>query len=721
MSKRCTFTLDPERWSTETGRRCPLSADELTDGVWVCPRRATHGDRCVYHASDADPGRERLERDLAGRPDPDDIVSESGVHPARAAKRLVGARLRDVDLAHRRLGRDDTYPIDLRCATLGTVDATGAAVRVPVSLAGAALTELRLPDATFDRELDLRHAAVEESIHAKRGTFRERVRIKHAVVDGSVTFTDATCEGDLEVSESAVGAVSVLSARVDGDLSLRNAVAASGVTLRRTAVGGDLRLGETACSGTVAIAHLSASNVRADGVTIDDGGAFRAPQVTVGGDASLRRTTVDGDVVFRGADIGGDLKIDGVDKRFGSADGLRVDGDLVLVDATVAGELSAGSTGNRPLTVGGRLSAARLEAPTARLAPRLRHRAARAVDLSDARIGGGSLARPPDADRIWFDCTGATIGDVSVGGGRNALDCVRFVETTFRSFQFSRYRAAFSRQGWRPWAVSEAGGAAVASTACLPLARRLVEDFSGRGGDGNAEPDGGDRTAYDGDPDAGSNAGRRPDPQVVRDALDAAAYDGEADPAAVAEALSSPRGEAVDEVLDLLTGASDATPTPDEREATLLMAKNGADRVGDNRSASEFFIREKRATRDRHAVRADEADGLVDRVRARYDWGSNLLFSVAAGYGERPRRTVVLSALVIALFSVVYAATIQSPPYGRAVGYVILSLESFVTLVLGGAASIADPRIRLLAQIQGFVGAFLIALFVVTLTRSIDR
>lgn len=63
----------------------------------------------------------------------------------------------------------------------------------------------------------------------------------------------------------------------------------------------------------------------------------------------------------------------------------------------------------------------------------------------------------------------------------------------------------------------------------------------------------------------------------------------------------------------------------------------------------------------------------------------------------------------------------SEPLYGDAIGYLVLSLQSFVTLVLGGAEDVGGPWIRLLARVEGFVGAFLIALFVFTLTRSIHR
>jgi hypothetical protein len=65
--------------------------------------------------------------------------------------------------------------------------------------------------------------------------------------------------------------------------------------------------------------------------------------------------------------------------------------------------------------------------------------------------------------------------------------------------------------------------------------------------------------------------------------------------------------------------------------------------------------------------------------------------------------------------------TMTARPYGTTVGYLILSLEPFITPVLGGTARIDEPRIRLLAEIEGFLRAFFIVLFVFTLTRSIHR
>jgi hypothetical protein len=63
-----------------------------------------------------------------------------------------------------------------------------------------------------------------------------------------------------------------------------------------------------------------------------------------------------------------------------------------------------------------------------------------------------------------------------------------------------------------------------------------------------------------------------------------------------------------------------------------------------------------------------------------------------------------------------------SGPHGESgwVPYLILSFESFVTLVLG-SPNIDNTYLRLLAEIEGFIGIFTIGLFVFTLTRAIHR
>lgn len=163
-------------------------------------------------------------------------------------------------------------------------------------------------------------------------------------------------------------------------------------------------------------------------------------------------------------------------------------------------------------------------------------------------------------------------------------------------------------------------------------------------------------------------------------------------------------------------------PKANDCESTYLKAKNGANAIGDTKAAAEFFRREMLARRDQYVLTArDKSEDLRTRVRATGRWCANTLLNVTAGYGERPSRVIIVSVGTIVGFAGVFGLLQSEPLYNTPIGYLVLSLQSFITLVLGGAEDAGGPWIRLLAQIEGFIGAFLIALFVFTLTRSIHR
>lgn len=164
-----------------------------------------------------------------------------------------------------------------------------------------------------------------------------------------------------------------------------------------------------------------------------------------------------------------------------------------------------------------------------------------------------------------------------------------------------------------------------------------------------------------------------------------------------------------------LAARFDVSLTIEQQEMTYINARKGADDVGDNNVASHFFVNELRTRRQRHKREGDYRRYL-----------SNLLFDFIAGYGERPARVIRSSALCVALFAAGYWALWQLYPsfssniYDGVAGALLLSFASFSAFVLGGADVTVRP-IRLLANLEAFVGAFLIALFVFTLTRSLHR
>jgi hypothetical protein len=105
---------------------------------------------------------------------------------------------------------------------------------------------------------------------------------------------------------------------------------------------------------------------------------------------------------------------------------------------------------------------------------------------------------------------------------------------------------------------------------------------------------------------------------------------------------------------------------------------------------------------------------------------SNSVLWISSGYGEKPSKVILTSFAVILFYAMIYTglwSLISSEPpvgYSGFGGSMVFSLESFTTLVLGGGE--VDPNVvKFVGYSEGFLGAFLIALFVFTLTRSVHR
>lgn len=150
---------------------------------------------------------------------------------------------------------------------------------------------------------------------------------------------------------------------------------------------------------------------------------------------------------------------------------------------------------------------------------------------------------------------------------------------------------------------------------------------------------------------------------------------------------------------------------PGELRSTYLKAKNGAQEVGDDSAAAEFFVHEMRYKRKSYARAVTEHHSGW----ALFQWLSNWGYSVTAGYGERPFRTFLASSGFIGVFALGYMS-LAPLSVDAALAF---SFQAFVALVLGEPAGAS--RFPLLAAFEAFVGAFMIALFVFTLTRSINR
>ncbi len=162
------------------------------------------------------------------------------------------------------------------------------------------------------------------------------------------------------------------------------------------------------------------------------------------------------------------------------------------------------------------------------------------------------------------------------------------------------------------------------------------------------------------------------------------------------------------------------THSPERLENLYLRAKNGANEIGETRASAEFFIREMTYRRAGHRRQALTGDSLRRRVRGASRWLSNAALRLTCGYGERPFRPVVFSLGLIVVFAGLYAWLGIPIAYVKPYGYLTFSVEGFVSLILG-LPEATESSLGFVVALEGFLGGFVIALFVFTLTRSISR
>jgi hypothetical protein len=188
------------------------------------------------------------------------------------------------------------------------------------------------------------------------------------------------------------------------------------------------------------------------------------------------------------------------------------------------------------------------------------------------------------------------------------------------------------------------------------------------------------------------------------------------------------------EVADWLEFAGDVADPVDRRglERTYLQAKLGATGVGDNESASAFFLREVRYRRRAYAAHVRDRDhSLAHRLRAGIRWAGGVAFDLIAGYGERPRRVLAVSLVVLLAAAMSYPATGGLDTGAGIVSYatdgpaavvdgLYFSAVTFATLGLGDVYPVDDIG-RSLAAFEGLAGAFLTALLVFSLGRRVTR
>ncbi len=308
-----------------------------------------------------------------------------------------------------------------------------------------------------------------------------------------------------------------------------------------------------------------------------------------------------------------------------------------------------------------------------------------AINFYRAKIPEGRFEQPKSPG-TYYDFTEATVGDLELMFHENSSDqdklfeYFRFYETEFDGFDFSKsiYRKEFKENGWR-----------LESTKNSEETDRSVSE---------------------------------------RTAIGDLRY------------LFVKPGQNVKSLWEkywrLLREGSD--PDPDNKinklESTYRKAKIGADKQGDSDASSKFFQKELKYRRRSHGQQAwlwnteqlNQIPTPWERISRAWLWFTNWVLWLTSGYGEKPKRVILASVVVILMFATTYEITWalveQTRPeqFRGLTGSLTLSAEMFTTIILGGSDVESGP-IRMLSYIQGFIGSFFIALFVLTITRSVRR
>ncbi len=694
---RCSFRLHRDKIPTDkreetmAGTRTRLDTDE--DGYWECSHHAEIEGRCPFHApEDARPdsavvSREAIRRIRSTDPDLDRETR-------RDRKQFIGATVETLVLEDERFRGSDNFPIDLRCADIGTVQADSADFDVPVDLREATVDHFQATNSTWKRLFaqgaTLRTSEFDQATigrayfdDSEMGLFRcyqstieyanfHGVTIDHAnflyAELGQVGFFDAT----IDIATFSNATVTGGAYLNDASFTYLNAEFIGGRSFHFSTIDA---VGATFRGARPRKLRLDGSRfdrLRLERVDIDEAGA---PEASLG-------------------------VVSMADSRFGELD---------LTDVSFAGPLSLSGT-----TIDGSIE----------LTPTTIGTNVGYVRCDGADIATGRLEQPPN-DTIVYDFTDARIGSIDVGGETvdPLLSRLRFLNTDFDGFEFGKLPGfdldavgyEIHTLGYEPemLAVNELMLAtvtdlhsAVETSVLSGTGKYNVVEFEAIDGS-NADVD----TAA-----VARSRAERLVKTIPVDSTPATVPDTDVAGVELSEGAAGLR--------DRLQTVS---PTPDARtlETTYLKAKNGASAVGDSTASGRFFQRERRYRRRCHRDAAqDPSRSLGHRVRRATQWGRNLLLGATTGYGERPLRVIGASIVTVALFTAVYLVTqpslsgIENP---GPIDYAVFSFQSFITFIVGPPAETTTLLVRVVSAVEGFVGAFFVALFVFTLTRQIHR
>ncbi|MFP4189166.1 MAG: pentapeptide repeat-containing protein [Halobacteriales archaeon] len=389
MTETCEYVFSPDEWDDQH------RSDSAVGSTWECPH-PTHVDTeyCIFHL---EPER----RELLG-------VTESDVRDAfmRALEdadsneeaRFIGATFPETVVTDQAIAENQAVDVvDLQHTVFeGKLDLTNAVVSASLTLDCSELFSFSAPNTVFEGDASFRECEFEGSVNLSGATFEGDASFKRASFAQVADFSDTVFEGGADIRYSTYKGVETTfqDARFVGD------VRASGVTFDTVDF-----------TSAVFDSDADFSNT-----------SFRD-------EAKFQYADFDGRATFEGADFSDNATFRGVEFLGGASFNdasfqdwvtflnVEFDGDADFSDAWFKRDLN--------IVVESETNAT--------------------LDFSNARVNKGSFEIAP-YDPVAVDFTGARLGNVklSTDGEKNPFEYVRFLNTKFSGFPFSKHAEALA-------------------------------------------------------------------------------------------------------------------------------------------------------------------------------------------------------------------------------------------------------------------------------------
>ncbi len=734
-ANRCAYEFIPAEWEQRHGR--PAAVDE----PWSCPREPVDGaDCCVFHLSPAERSEhgvteqavtEQLRSDLAG--------ADATLTP------VIGATVPSIDLSEAIIDKQTNVPLDLRHVEVtGDVTLVGATVKQPVRLEESTI------NGTFDcSNSTFFHSIACAGLHVSDGCFGE-----NTTFEDSVSFQDVTVEGDS----------SFRYATFNREADWYGATIADTISFRQTEWHRGCQFQQATFSGYVDF-FFSAFHQRVtfQGATFGDTARFS--KSVFDEEALFLGATFEAEALFKKGVFGSHAYFQTVTFKnetsfsemtftekakfqFSRFDGeasisyARFEGNAYFqrvvfndyaeffectfreiadfrwtefhdigrfMDACFWAEAYfehaqfigiadfrdakfEHSTRFRETVFAQAPLFRRTDIETAEIVNLKPQTGEVTLDCEGAIIHEGRIEQR-DENEVYYNFREARLGDIDLEFETTTpFERLLISKTEFDEFDFSRYHYALAPE----WDLHTFSGQTEFEYH-TEASRFALGDRDGT--EDVAEQVGEAELPAESDSPAGDTPVESNSSSLLR---------------AVKQGIGYPRRR-----FNRLRGDIQHAPT---LETTYLKAKNGANTVGDSRAASAFFVREMAYRRNTHIKRAfNRSERLGTRFRSLGVATLNWLLALSCGYGEKPYRTLSFSLLIVLFYAAVYAVLLDSSPTDTAFGYLLFSFQSFNAIILGVDTEPFSEIPSFIAASQGFVGAFMIGLFVFTLTRSIHR